>query len=216
MSARWKLVGLLRLNSVVRRCLHLHLSWVSAQSNPLQAARPANYPRMRDEDKCRHRSQPPTRSTNSGTPTIMLDCAARYTIHETSGVSSVHMHASEQTLPVNISGMASTGHRSSTDDKGKSHVHAVIPRDDGSPTQNQRNWKATQLTARYKLLLQLLRHRCLLFYSLFGQLASQSKKTEGTEATVGICGKVSNWINNAGQRSRIVLGRRVWPRICRD
>lgn len=35
----------------------------------------------------------------------------RYTIHETSGVQHTSAHASEQTLPVNISGMVSTAAR---------------------------------------------------------------------------------------------------------
>lgn len=84
-----------------------------AQSNPLQAARPANYPPACGRT-CTGQMpapiRPPTRWVNSGTPTIMLDCAALRDPRDKWCVqhASVHTHASEQTLPVNISGMAST------------------------------------------------------------------------------------------------------------
>lgn len=78
------------------------------QSNPLQAA-----PRiiLAACGRTNAGTDPTTypRRVNSGTPTIMLD----YTVTRSTGRPGCPMyaaaHASEQTLPVNISGMASTG-----------------------------------------------------------------------------------------------------------
>lgn len=78
------------------------------QSNPLQAA-----PRiiLAACGRTNAGTDPTTypRRVNSGTPTIMLD----YTVTRSTGRPGCPVyaaaHASEQTLPVNISGMASTG-----------------------------------------------------------------------------------------------------------
>lgn len=94
------------------------------QSNPLQAEPRIILPHVGGQMPAP--IQPPMRWVNSGTPTIMLG----YTVTRATGRRAVcpgyaAAHASEQTLPVNISGMASNTRGASSSKRQKSDVHTL-------------------------------------------------------------------------------------------
>lgn len=93
----------IQLSDVV--CIYIYHGCRAIKS---ASGRAENYPGRMWEDKCRHRSNH-LRALGKFWHANNYVGLHRYTIHGTSSVRYGAAHASEQTLPVNISGMASTG-----------------------------------------------------------------------------------------------------------
>lgn len=93
----------IQLSDVV--CIYIYHGCHAIKS---ASGRAENYLGRMWEDKCRHRSNH-LRALGKFWHANNYVGLHRYTIHGTSSVRYAAAHASEQTLPVNISGMASTG-----------------------------------------------------------------------------------------------------------